>query len=145
MRKKLLSRLLMASLLMFGTACKKNIPGPAGEPGKNGANGNTNLSFSTVITMRSNSWESRERGDETYWHSKLYIPEITSLVLRNGDIKVYAMNGGDWFALPFYEGLLVTQATFSEGLVELDHSNLHGGTPLCPTERNYRVLVLSPK
>jgi len=44
MRKKLLSRLLMASLLMFGTACKKNIPGPAGEAGKNGAKGNTNLS-----------------------------------------------------------------------------------------------------
>jgi hypothetical protein len=145
MRTKLLGRVLLASILMLGTACKKNVPGPAGEPGKNGANGNANLSSSTVITLLSNRWESRERDNETYWYTKLYIPEITSLVLRNGDIKVYAMSGGDWFALPFYEGLLVTQATFSEGLVELEHSNLHGGTTLRPAERSYRVLVLSPK
>lgn len=145
MIQKALSFSLLICLLLTGTACEKNVAGPAGEPGKDGGNGNSNLYYSTVITLRSTTWESVEFGDETRWHNKIYLPEINSLVLKNGDVKVYALSGADWFPLPYYEGILVTQAKCSVGLVDIYHSNLHGGTPERPTERNYRVVVVSPK
>lgn len=132
-------------LLLISLSCTKNVPGPTGEPGKDGANGNSNIYHSTAFTVRATTWDSVDTGQEIIWHSKAYIPEISSIVLRNGDIKVYTAVAGDWCVLPFYEGLLVTQCKFSEGLVDFYHSNIHGATPTRPADRNYRVVVVAPK
>jgi len=142
---KKLSSLFLLLILMLAGACTKNVPGPVGEAGKNGGNGNSTISHTSVFTVRSSAWDSLDTGEEIVWHAKVYVPEISSLVLRNGDIKVYALNAGDWFALPLYEGLLVTQSKFSEGIVNFYQSHMHGSTALRPADRNYRVVVLAPR
>jgi hypothetical protein len=135
---KLFAVLLMAVLLVI--ACKKKeIPGPQGEPGKNGTGGNSNTTSSAVFPITNSQWVS----DGGNWTATYSSTLITKDVVDKGSLKLYVDIGGSWWELPYAEGDLLTQCGFSEGKVRLVHGDIHGGLPFsAPPTRNYRLVTV---
>jgi len=144
MSLKSLTTLAFCAVLFF-TGCKKNVPGPQGDPGINGKNGNSNISSTVRFIQDSSSWSKIPSGDIEIWETSVSIQQLTQNAINNGFVKVYVFENDTWWPLPYTEGLLITQATFSEGVMKLNYSDMHFDIPDRPKSRTYRVVVQEPK
>lgn len=132
-------------IVLLFVACKKYVPGPQGDAGKNGQNGNSNISKTVAFTIAPAAWDSLVVEDEWFWEHKVTVSEISQSVLKSGDVMVYKQIGNEWYPLPTFEGYLCTQYSLTESQVKLKLTHLHSAIPPRPAAANYRVVVLSPK
>ncbi len=92
--------LLVATMLLTITitSCKK---GDTGEPGKDGTNGNANV---TSMILNASSWVF----DGTYkWSTATWSGAtiLTSDVVNNGAVMLYEGGAGDWVSCPYTIGI----------------------------------------
>jgi len=130
---------VVISAVCFFLSCKKNVAGPKGDPGADGAKGNVVQSHTKSFVHPTSAWTKIE----FEWESVLYVPEITKDVLMRGEVKVYMQVGNDWYDLPYAEGLFYTKCRFVQGLVYLTYYNTHSTIPERPAAKNFRVVVLT--
>lgn len=126
-------------------ACKKYVPGPQGDAGANGQNGNSNISKTVSFTITGATWDSIVENDTWRWERIITVSEVSKAVLQGGDVMVYKQIGNEWYPLPTFEGYLCTQYSLSESQIKLKLTHLHAAIPPRPSNTNYRVVVLSPK
>ena len=135
------SYFLMSALsLVLFSFCTKQVAGPKGEKGTDGAQGNMVMSSTKSFVLDSMSWTKQEFD----WVAYLYVAEIDKVALEKGEVKVYALIGSDWVDLPYVEGLFVTRFNLQLGIVKLNYYNTHTAIPGRPASRNYRVVVMAP-
>lgn len=136
---------VFATMLLLAVSCKKYVPGPKGDAGTNGQNGNSNISKTLAFTVKASSWDSLVVNDIWFWERTITVSEVTQSVLKKGDVMVYKLIGSEWYPLPTFEGYLCTQFSLSESQVKLKLTHLHEAIPSRPADASYRVVVLSPK
>ena len=132
-------------IVLLFVACKKYVPGPQGDPGANGHNGNSNISKTVSFTIAGPTWDSIVENDRWSWERIITVSEISKAVLQSGDVMVYKQIGSEWYPLPTFEGYLCTQYSLTESQVKLKLTHLHEAVPPRPSNANYRVVVLSPR
>ena len=127
-------------MLLSFSFCTKQVAGPKGEKGTDGAKGNMVMSSTKAFVLDSMAWSKQEFD----WVAYLYVAEITKAVLDKGEVKVYAQVGSAWCGLPLVEGLFVTRCNVENGIVKLNYYCTHTAVPLRPASRAYRVVVMAP-
>jgi hypothetical protein len=125
------------SLLLL-TSCKKDVPGPKGDSGEPGKNGNA-IEGHFSLRVDSTAWTFISNG---YEHNRVVSDISPDLVLR-GDAEVYLQIGNQWWGLPHIEGDVVMQASIENNLLRLRYFKIHG-TAKHPGTRNFRVVTLTP-
>lgn len=136
----MLIRLLILPLLVC-VSCKKQVPGPEGDPGTPGLPGDLRQSHTTPAWLAADAWTLVD-GE---WQAMLYISQITRNVTEKGEVRAYLQQeGSSWSALPYASGFVFTQYTIEPGILRLKQRHIHGSVPERPAGRYYRLVVLSP-
>lgn len=131
---------IMIIVLLTVSSCKKQVPGPQGDPGTPGLKGNLTQKSTNAINVLSSTWTLSNKE----WESWLVLLDLSEDVVKRGEVKVYKKVGSDWMPLPYGKGYLFTQYSFEAGIVRLKHSHIHGGVPDRPADEVYRVVIFSP-
>lgn len=140
-----MNKLLVIVLVAGLVACKKYVPGPQGDAGTNGHNGNVNIAATASFEVKSTQWDSIVINDTWSWERKIAASVITNNAITSGDIMVYKQINGEWYPLPVFEGFLCTQALVSLNQITIKVTHLHGAIPPRPNNQTYRITVLEPK
>jgi len=141
MRNSTIKTLLFAIpfLLLSLVACKKDVAGPKGDPGKDGGKGNLKKSERT-FTVQSASWVN----NSGFYSSNVYFPEITNDVISKGEVEVYMKVGTQWWSLPYLVGDIVMHQSIEFETLHLEYSRIHGVPPSSPGAVTFRVVVYAP-
>lgn len=134
-----LSGLLVLSLALSFSSCKKQVAGPQGDPGVDGKKGNlkkTDRSF----TVADVSWQA----SVGTWTSNVYAPEITNDVLMKGEVKVYMKVGEKWWSLPYAVGDIFMEQSTEISYLHLKYSKIHGGPPPSPWAVMFKLVTFAP-
>jgi hypothetical protein len=126
-------------LLLAFVACKKNVAGPQGDAGTNGGKGNMKETERT-FTIAATSWTTNGAA----WTVPVYAPEITNDVISKGEVKVYMKNSNQWWSLPYGVGDIFMEQNTEVGYLYLKYSKIHGGPPLSPGIREFRLVTMAP-
>jgi len=130
--------------MLTGSSCTKNVAGPQGDPGTPGKPGNLKQSHINPIKITSSYWSMKATTTYNYWEAVIVVSEITQDVIEKGEVKLYMENNSQWSALPFSDHYIFTQYSIEKGLIRLNCSHIHGGTPTKPLDTNYRIVIFSP-
>lgn len=134
--------LLAVTLLSIGLAsCKK---GDTGEPGKDGTNGNANVTSAT-LTAPSWIWSAPD-----YWRYNTWsgISILTSDVVNTGAVMLYQTNGGTHLQLPITVGIGSTveidRYQYSVGAVSvfIENANLSDPISQIPVPTTYKLVCI---
>jgi len=127
--------LLIICLLFF--SCKKNVPGPQGDKGTAGSQGN--LKITTTIGSPT-IWTPINKG----WKSYMTVPEITQSVIEKGEVEVYVQVGNTWWKLPYAVKNLFTKVTVEKDYLNFEYTVIHDEVPPNPGTLNFRVVITEP-
>lgn len=142
MKKLRLIPLILLGLGLLLTACKKKeIQGPKGDPGDPGAGGNASISSSTITMVSTNLWTLSS--SPLMWRANVQTALITKAVVEKGSVSVYVQTSSGWRELPFLDKGVVTQFTFSEGLIQLQRFEVHSTLIDQPLAENYRFVTVA--
>jgi len=100
MKKKFLIGFMITVSVLILNGCAKD--GETGPAGKDGQNGNANVSCSTVTTL--NNWNSAyDDGIYFTYEHDVYWTGLTQAIKDKGVVMVYYMDGpnNDWVAIPY--------------------------------------------
>jgi hypothetical protein len=120
--------------------CKKNVPGPKGEPGTPGLPGNLKQTTVGPFKLDSMSWTF----DGFTWNNELYVAEVNETVIARGEVRVYMSVDGQWRSLPYAVGNEFTQLKLRSNYVHLYREKIHDGVPLRPVNTNFRFVIFQP-
>lgn len=101
--KKYISKIIIITVSLLLSNCKKEVTGPKGDKGEKGDKGSSNSIITNTYTVNSWVWDnsSKMRTDA------IFTNQISQNILDNGAIMVYENFGGSWIALP--ETFVVSQ------------------------------------
>lgn len=125
-------------LFLSLAGCTKQVPGPKGDPGTPGQQGNATMT-SIPVTIEASSWSF----NNVYYSRVLFIPEITREVVNSGDVKVYMKVNSQWWCLPYGVGDIFMQSTFQENNLVLRYTKIHDGPPPSPGKVDIRIVIFS--
>lgn len=135
---KITTALLFFFVLVSG--CTKNVPGPQGDPGEPGKNGNAKQTQVNSVSISSNTWLSEDGG----WTAWIFTQDLSNEVIKSGDVEVYMQIDNVWWALPYAVGDVFTEFRIEQGRIVLRCFKIHDGPPAQPATRNFRVSILEP-
>ena len=131
-------------------SCEKDITGPKGDKGVEGAGGEVGgdyVLYTSVFNVDSLDWQltgSAQRKDEYYYlHSDVFL---SSDVIDKSLILLYIVEDDGKFSLPYWVGSTDEFIEFTykirNGGIELFYKNL-GGNILLPGDRKFELVVLN--
>lgn len=136
--KSTISLIVLVCVAVFLCRCTKQVPGPKGDTGAAGGNGNAKHSTTVVFNHPASAWAPSEDN----WETVIFVPEITEQVLSGGKVKVYVQINDLWWPLPHEASETFTQFTLRNGFIKLFCERLHGNT-VKPVSANYRVTIVN--
>ena len=140
-RNKLIMGLMLISASLFNS-CKK---GDTGAPGKDGVDGNANVS-SVLLNATTWTWDASALWRYDSWSS---ISILTSDVATSGAVMLYEGSGTTWMAVPysFNVGSGITIHTFfnyTTGSVAVYQALSNDGDPN-PAATTYKLVCIPKK
>src|SRR4051812_24569583 len=90
-------------LLLVLSACTKQVPGPKGDPGLPGGNGNTDQAETTNFLLASAAWSASIKDSSLSWEAVVFVPAVTKLALDEGKIRTFVSDHDLWWPLPYSE------------------------------------------
>ncbi|MBL7917850.1 MAG: hypothetical protein JNM96_05605, partial [Bacteroidia bacterium] len=125
--------LIMPFILLSLGSCKKNVPGPKGDSGEDGGQGNLVQSERT-FTIYPSSWTF----NGSRYSAQVYFPEITNDVLTKGEVRVYMKIGNEWWSLPYAVADVFMRQSIELGYIHLEYLKIHGVPPASPGQVTFR-------
>lgn len=135
MKKNLL---IICSLLLLITSCKKPQDGATGPAGPAG---NANVSV-FYVSCNSGNW-SYDATNKVYFNDFL-LSQISSAVLQNGTVNVFLTDSGHSFnsALPMSYQNIEFNYVVQLNTLEIQVSNGAGTTPANPGTQYFKIVVI---